>query len=207
MLINFKSLCEKYNFIPSGIIHIGAHELEEMGDYLHMGVENIIWIEGNPEIVEKTKSRISSGNQILLSSLIFDEDDVEVDFNVTNNFQSSSILKLGKHKEYHPTIDVIKTIKLKTSRIETLLDKNGIRSDIYDFVNIDIQGVELRALRGFGKYLECVKYIYTEVNSGSVYEDNDLIGDIDSFLGELGFFRAETSMTQFEWGDAFYVRK
>jgi FkbM family methyltransferase len=207
MLIKFKELCNKYNFVPNGIVHIGAHELEEMSDYNEFGISKVIWIEGNPSLIESGSKKIEGTEQLLFHGLIYDEDNVELDFNITNNMQSSSILKFGKHKEYHPTVDVVEVMKLKSTRVDTLLKENNIEMTEFDFVNLDIQGVELKALKSFGSYLNNVKYIYTEVNSGQVYENNDLISDLDLFLSEKGFIRVETYMTPFEWGDAFYIRK
>lgn len=206
MLIDFSYLCKKYNFIPKGILHIGAHDLEEMSSYHSQGVFNIVWIEGNPDLVSRNFHRVDGTRQKLLSALVYSENDKEVDFNITNNLQSSSILEFGKHKEYHPHVDLVEIRKMKTTRVDTLLEKNEVSPSDFDFVNLDIQGVELQALRGFGKYLEGVKYIYTEVNSGEVYKGNDSILDLDNFLSEFGFKRVETEMTPFEWGDAFYTR-
>ena len=95
---------------------------------------------------------------------------------------------------------------MTTTRVDSLFDKNGINPEEFDFVNLDIQGVELQALKGFGRYLDNIKYIYTEVNSGEVYKNNDSIEDLDLFLSGFGFKRVETEMTPFEWGDAFYIR-
>jgi FkbM family methyltransferase len=207
MLIEFSSLCNRYNFIPKGIIHIGAHDLEEMGSYNSMGVSNIIWIEGNPDLVEKNKHLVEGKDQKLIWGLVYSEDDLELEFKITNNLQSSSILEFGKHKEYHPQVEFIGSKILKTTRIDSLLERNDILPEEFDFVNLDIQGVELHALKGFGKYLENIKYIYTEVNSGEVYKNNDSIEDLDIFLAGFGFERRETEMTPYEWGDAFYIKK
>jgi FkbM family methyltransferase len=206
MLISFSTLCEKYGFVPKGILHIGAHELEEMKSYLDLGVDNIIWIEGNQDLVDKNSKKIAGTSQVMISSVVYSEDDLEMDFNITNNMQSSSLLEFDKHKNYHPSVTIEKTIKVKTSRVDTILEKNSISKDRFDFVNLDIQGVEMKALSGFGEYMDQVKYIYTEVNTGSVYKDNDLLDDLDNFLKGLGFKRVETSMTDYEWGDAFYIR-
>ena len=206
MLIEFPYLCQKYQFTPEGILHIGAHELEEMGPYLSRGVSKIIWIEGNPDLVARNFHRVDGDSQKLFFGLVYSEDGKEVDFNITNNLQSSSILDFGKHREYHPHVDFVESRKMTTTRVDTLLEKNGISPLEFNFVNLDIQGVELQALKGFGKYLDNVKYIYTEINSGEVYKNNDSIEDLDSFLGKLGFKRVETEMTPFEWGDAFYIR-
>jgi FkbM family methyltransferase len=206
MLIDFSHLCQKYQFTPKGIIHIGAHELEEMRSYNSMGVSNIVWIEGNPDLIEKNKSQVEGTNQKLLFGLVYSEDDLELEFKITNNFQSSSILEFGKHKDYHPHVEFIESKILRTTRVDSLLEKNDVSPEEFDFVNLDIQGVELQALKGFGRYLENIKYIYTEVNSGEVYKNNDSIEDLDNFLLGFGFERKETEMTPYEWGDAFYVR-
>jgi FkbM family methyltransferase len=207
MLIEFSYLCQKYQFTPKGIIHIGAHDLEEMSQYLYRGVSKIVWVEGNPDLVSKNSRRVDGTNQKLFHGLVYSEDDKEVEFNITNNLQSSSILEFGKHKEYHPHVDLVESRKMTTTRVDSLLEKNEINPEEFDFVNLDIQGVELQALKGFGKYLDNIKYIYTEVNSGEVYKNNDSIEDLDLFLSEFGFKRVETEMTPFEWGDAFYIRK
>lgn len=207
MLIKFKDICEKYKFIPSGIIHVGAHELEEISDYMGMGVNNIIWIEGNPSLIEEGCKKIKDSNQKLFNALIYDEDGIELDFNITNNLQSSSILEFGKHLEYHPHVEFTHKIKMKTSTIRSLMDRENISPEEFNFINLDIQGVELKALKGLGDYIKNIKYIYTEINTGEVYKENNTLKEMDDFLNSHGFERVETEITPFEWGDAFYIRK
>ena len=207
MLINFIDLCNKYQFTPRGIIHVGAHDLEEKETYESRGIRKIIWVEGNPEIVEKNKLMVDGENQVLLNGLVWEEDGIELPFNITNNLQSSSILKMDKHTGYHPHVNVERTIKLQSVTLSSLLESFGFEPEVYNFINLDIQGVELRALKGFEKYLGGIDYIYTEVNSGSVYEGNDMISSIDEYLSKFGFVRVETKLTEFEWGDAFYKKK
>jgi FkbM family methyltransferase len=208
MLISFDFLCDKYGFTPKGILHIGAHEMEESVDYLKHDIQDIIWIEGNPDLVNSGLNKISgSPNQKILHGLIYSEDDIEMEFKITNNSQSSSILDFGKHNEYHPYVTFVKSIQMKTIRVDSILEKNDICTGTFDFVNLDIQGVELQALKGFGKYIDQVKYIYTEINTGEVYKGNDSLEDIDTYLSSFGFERVEINITPFEWGDAFYIKK
>lgn len=206
MLIKFSDLCSKYKINPKGIIHVGACQMEELDDYKSENIKNVIWIEGNPELVRFNLDKANSEGHILIEGLIYDSDGLEIDFNLTNNIQSSSILDFGKHSEYHPHVTVEKKIKLKTITLNSLLKKNHIELNNFDFLNLDIQGVELRALKGMGEYLDNIKYIYTEINSGEVYKNNDNIQEMDIFLENLGFRRVETKMTPFEWGDAFYIK-
>jgi FkbM family methyltransferase len=205
MLISFNDIVSKYG-LPRGIVHIGAHLMEERSDYLSKGLNNTIWVEANPNIFrninfvnnENSKERAfnfaisENGNQI-------------VKLNVTNNGQSSSLLDLEKHKTHHPHIYVSETIDVESKRVDSLFAENDIDINEYNFVNLDIQGMELSALKSFGELLTKVDFIYTEVNTNFLYKDCCLIGEIDEYLSNYGFKRVETSMTQYEWGDALYV--
>ncbi len=46
--------------------------------------------------------------------VVYDENDKEVDFNITSNGQSSSILQFGSHSSSHPEVKVVNQEKLKT---------------------------------------------------------------------------------------------
>ena len=74
-------------------------------------------------------------------------------------------------------------------------------------MNFDIQGAELKALKGMEEHLSAVDYLYTEVNSDYVYKGCALIGELDEYLQRFGLFRVETKWTDCKWGDAFYIRK
>jgi FkbM family methyltransferase len=202
MLIKFKNIVEKYGR-PNGIIHIGAHLMEEREDYLELGFNNTIWVEANPDLYNKIIKKIE-GQESVFNYVVSDLDDEIVEFNITNNGQSSSILELDKHKIHHPHIYVERTISLKTESMETIINKNNINMDVYDFINIDIQGAELKALQGFGDLLNKIKYIYTEINTNSLYKNCCLVNELDEYLEKYGFERVETYMTEFEWGDALY---
>jgi len=36
-----------------GVIHVGAHRGEEVFDYEKLGVEQVIWVEPNPDVLKK----------------------------------------------------------------------------------------------------------------------------------------------------------
>ena len=207
MLIDLRVLCNKYKFIPKGVLHIGAHAGEELSSYDSLGIENVVWIEGNPKLAEALSKRLESRkDQIVLSYLVSDKDDQDFEFKITNNGESSSILEMDKHLEHHPQIHVVDKINLSSKTLESIISDNEINTDNYDFINLDIQGAELMALKGLGDKIKGFKYIYTEVNTGEVYKGCAKIEELDSYLSEYGFKRVETKITQYEWGDAFYVK-
>lgn len=209
MFISLSDIVNKYNANIRGVLHVGAHLLEERDAYISQNIKNIVWVEGNDELVVKCKEIIDSaeGNDVILNYLVYDEDGKELEFNITNNTQSSSVLPFGKHKQYYSYIDFVKTLKKQTHTLKSIIDLNNINIDNYNMLNLDLQGVELRALRGLGDYIDKLDYIYTEVNNDVIYEGNDFIADIDTYLLKYDFIRAETFMLSEQWGDALYMKK
>lgn len=203
MLISLDHLVNKYNIKFTGILHVGMHEAEEIGVYeKYIGRDKILWIEAMPD---KVKYCISKFPSILIENAIISDIEEDVTFHVSNNGQSSSILELGLHKNLHPEVHYISSFKSRSKRLDNVI--SNYKYIPFNFLNLDIQGVELRALKSLGIYLENIDYIYTEVNSDYVYEKCDLIGDIDQYLSTFGFKRVETSwFGDCKWGDAFYVK-
>lgn len=206
MLIKFNDIVNKYGK-PKGIIHIGAHLMEERNDYLLHGLNNTIWIEANPKIFSKIDYvNNKNSEEKAYNFAISDVDDNWYKFNITNNGESSSILELDKHKIYHPHIHVTEILDVKSKRMDTLLKENSIDIKNYDFINLDIQGVELLALKSFGDIINEFNFIYTEINVNSIYKNCTLVNEIDEYLSKYNFKRVETSLTEFEWGDALYIK-
>ena len=102
MLISLHELVKKYNINFKGILHVGAHECEELSDYeKYISRDKILWIEALEEKVELSKNRYS--NIFIEQAVVSDKNEI-VTFNKSNNGQSSSILELGLHKQFHPHV-------------------------------------------------------------------------------------------------------
>lgn len=209
MLISFDQIKEKYHINPTGVLHIGGSHAEELESYLAGGIERMIWIEAIPEVFEKMEARLEPYHfAVAINACIADIEGKKVDFHITNNDgQSSSMLGLNLHREYHPDVHVVRTIKCITQTMDSIIEKKGFDLTYYDFLNIDLQGAELMALKGMKNNLHKIKYAYVEVNEQELYTGCPLIADIDKYLGSFGLFRVETKMTDCGWGDALYLRK
>jgi len=204
MLISLGELVKGQKLKITGILHVGAHTCEELEEYIRCGVpeQNIYWVEAQQGLVEKiqkTRPKIQ-----IYQAVVSNVDDEEVEFIITNNLQSSSILELEDHKTEHPHVVEQSREKLKTTRLDTLINKENLTK--FNFINLDIQGAELLALQGLGKYLDQVRYIYTEVNVKHLYRNCALLSEIDEFLKQHQFHRVACKMTEHGWGDAFYCR-
>lgn len=208
MLISYDEviyLLKQHNINIQGAFHVGAHECEELLFYKQLGLksEQLIWIDAMQHKVDQAKAR---GIPNVYQGVMSDNDNDVVDFNISNNGQSSSMLEFGTHSKHHPHVHYIDKHQLLTQRIDTFFINNKLDASKYDFWNLDIQGAELMALKGGVDSLKHAKAIYLEVNTEKVYKDCALIGDIDMFLEAHGFTRIRTEMTEYNWGDALYVK-
>jgi FkbM family methyltransferase len=207
MLITFEEinnilLSKNINII--GAFHLGAHECEEMPFYHNLGLKNedIVWVDAIPLKVNEAKNK---GIPNIYNAVITDKDDEEIVFNISNNFQSSSVLEFGTHSQEYSWIEYIDKIHQKSITIDTFFERNNIDASKYDFWNFDIQGAELMALKGAAQSIKCAKALYLEVNEKELYKNCGLISEIDEFLSYYNFKRVLTNMTEHGWGDALYI--
>lgn len=200
-----RELLAKYGIQITGVLHIGAHECEEIDTYNYMNVPSrrVIWIEALEDKVELSQKR---GIPNVYHSVISDKDDETISFMRTNNDQSSSILEFGTHAKHYTWCVEVGRIQMKTTTIDTFMKREAIKNpSLYNFWNFDIQGAELLALKGGEESMKGVKAIYLEVNSEEVYKTCPLIGEIDDYLKIRGFERVHTVMMNEGWGDALYL--
>lgn len=203
MLISLDELIKKYNISLKGILHVGAHECEEIALYeKYLPRNKILWVDALHDKVELCKSKYPD---LLIEFAVVSDKKEIVNWNRSNNGQSSSILNFGLHKQFHPDVHYVFSGKREAVPLSDFIGNYDIS---YNFINLDIQGAELKALKGMESYLNNVDYVYTEVNCDYVYEECALIEEIDEHLLQFNLHRVETSwFGDCKWGDAFYIRK
>ena len=190
-----------------GAIHVGAHEGKERNWYIQQGFDKVIWFEPNKEVFNRLQERIGSVFGHKAHNLgVHDTLDKAVLHIANNNGQSSSILDLGTHKVYYPKIKYIQDQEIQLIRLDNFFSIEGNNISDFNFLNIDVQGVELNVVKSFGTLITKMDYIYTEVNEEYLYCDCTLINEIDTYLNKFGFSRKATRMTSNKWGDAFYLK-
>jgi FkbM family methyltransferase len=213
MLIPLKDLIKKYNCKPKGVLHLGANYGQEAVDYEAAGAKHVWWVEAIPDVFIKMRDSMEKFNFETITctnNCLSDVDGEEVEFKISNNEgQSSSFLDFGTHSVAHPTVKFVKSLRLKTKRFDTLakelVEEGLVNMNHYDFLNIDLQGAELLALKGMGRYLKGFKWLYIEVNKAELYKGCPMVEEIDTFLKD--FERVEIKLTTWGWGDAFYIKK
>lgn len=208
MFIKYHECVKLMKSRPSGVLHIGAHRGQEGVDYSKNGVKKVIWVEANPDWIKDLKERTSplDMEQVYLCNVISDEDGVEVDFNVSNNQQSSSILELGTHATLYPKIKYVEKKRMTARTFKSLVAEHNFNMQEYQFLNVDVQGAELKVLKGLEEFLAGFDALYLEVNNEEVYKGCALTKDIDEYVAGFGFKRIREKFEKGKWGDALYLR-
>ena len=203
MLISMTELRRDYGVRPKVIAHVGAHNGEEFDQYSRIEVVEVHWFEANPIQVEILSNRFANLNsQILVPRAVWDSDNETLKFKVTSNSLSSSLFDLGTHSVKYPDIVPKEEIDVTTIRLDSYFYGKAKP----DFINLDIQGAELKALKGAKEVLNEVSFVYTEVSYEELYLNAPFADEIDSYLKSFGFKRVMSrKLPQDGWGDVLYV--
>jgi FkbM family methyltransferase len=200
MLIDFNIL-KKYNVTPIGVIHVGMHKAEEYPTYKKAGVNSIIFIEANHDLAHRYAP--DDDNCYVVHAAVSDKIE-EIEFHITNNGESSSILELGDHSQIYPHIRYIDSVKMKTTTLDKIIEKVGVYDFHWNVLNMDIQGAELKAMKGLTNWNN-IDAIFTEVNYREMYKGCALEPEITKFLLGKGFVKVEEVDTGCGWGDALFT--
>jgi FkbM family methyltransferase len=211
MIINIKTIAKLYNIKIYGVVHIGLHEGDEILKYIFMGVKNIIGFEANRNVFKKLKKKniynLIPWLKLEFVNIAISDKKGVADFFITSNDLSSSLLKLKKHKQIYPEITEVNSEKVNTDTLNNFFE-NSYNIDDYNFLNMDIQGAELMALKGATKILDKIDIINVELNFDELYENCALSSEIDDFLLNYSFVRVCTNKKFHPtWGDGLYVKK
>src|SRR5690606_20258472 len=103
MLISLEELQSEYSINANGVLHVGAHYGEEAAVYdkLWPGVK-VFWVEADPNSVRVLRKKLRGDrNHVVVAEVVTDMIK-DVEFNIANNGESSSMLEFGTHKKEHP---------------------------------------------------------------------------------------------------------
>ena len=154
----------------SRVLHIGADRGGELPQYKDMGVEEVVWVEANPEVYGELLENLDIMNISEVQShpfnqLISDKDDVELDFNLYYGWDAGHLVGnkgmsslLQARNSWWGSECYRGTIQLNSLSVDTFLERNEIDNS-FDMMNIDTQGAELMVFKGATEVLKNVNVI------------------------------------------------
>jgi FkbM family methyltransferase len=179
-----------------GVIHVGANSGQERDLYNLFGLR-VLWIEPVSDIFRQLQLNIAGyASQQAVQALVTNEDDKEYEFHITNNAgESSSIYALKDHREIWPEVSVVKSEKLISTRLDTLLKSANHDAALYDTLIMDTQGSELLVLKGAVDLLARLRFVKAEAADFESYEGCCVADDLRGYLEPYGF--RETARVRF----------
>ena len=147
MLVDFET---RGLFVPlSGVIHVGAGTGGERFDYAKRGLD-VLWFEPIPSVFKELQRNIADlPKQKAYQFLILDEDDKTYPFHVsTHGGGASSILDFSGHRDKFPSISYVDEVQVSSLTLNTFFKRHSLDPSKYQFLSLDMQGTELRGLRG-----------------------------------------------------------
>ncbi|MBC7992744.1 MAG: FkbM family methyltransferase [Rhizobacter sp.] len=190
---------------------IGAHKFEELRliNRLFPSLQHIYLFEPQAEPLVALKQLAERDSRIKVFPCAVSDTDGVASFNVaSNDGESSSLLKLGTHRELFPEVTMKTVIEVPTRRLDSVLTEHGLANP--DVMIVDVQGAEYLVLKSFSPtVLDGLRLLYTEVSTEALYESAGLLSDVEALLASrfvnLGFapMRADVPMH----GNAVFVAR
>ena len=205
MITNLETLLNKFKIRITGVSHFGAHIGQELDTYNKMEINNIHFFEPQKDSFDILNKRTKEFNNVKIYNVGLGSKSFKTKMYSSDVYDgvSASVLKPTAHKDYFPEVVFDKLI----TEIE-IIKYDDLHIKDVNFLNIDIQGYELEALKGSKNSLKDIDAIYTEVSRKPLYENSCLIRDLDEFLKKHDFIRAGSYWYNFilPHGEAFYVK-
>jgi FkbM family methyltransferase len=196
----------------TGVIHVGANTGQERERYARRGLA-VLWIEPIPDVFATLRANLRGfDRQRALEYLVTDKDGAEYEFHIANNEgQSSSIMDFKDHRDIWPKVAYTGSIRLKSTTLKSLLDKERIDVAQYDALIMDTQGSELLVLKGAEPVLRNFKYIKTEIADFESYAGCCQLPEMEAFMTRHGYrefsrYKAATRLAGGNCYDIVYER-
>lgn len=198
------SLKNKYDLKINGIILIGAHYGNEYGDFLEMGVKNIVMFEPLKNNFSVLSKNIADPNVVLINKALGNENrKIDMFVETANKGMSSSILEPKLHVNQYPHIVFNEREEVDMVRLDDInLDMTN-----YNFILIDVQGYEMEVFKGAEETLKNVDYIITEVNNAELYKGCVMFSNLANYLSKFGYVLMEEDARGATWGDALFIKR
>ena len=202
MLIQFKDIKRFIKTPITGIVHVGAGKLEEIPTYAEMGVEDVIWIEGDKAIADHQQFNLT-GKHILINSVISDKNSYCY-FYEMNNTDFSYILKPKTLFHKNQSLSLRQKHRVPTVKLDSY--RNKYIFPYHNLLVINTNGSEHKVLMGANEILKKVDYIYTKFYIEELYEGAQKLPSFDKLLTIRGFRKMFVSIKPDATAHIFYVR-
>ncbi len=162
----------------------GAHRYQErhLFDHLLPNLEHIYLFEPIPELARQLKQIEMSDTRVRVFPFALSDHNGEQDFFITNNDgESSSLLRLGKHREIFPHVKEVQATRVQCRTLDHVIQNTGMLMP--DLLLLDVQGAEHQILSSLSSDLKRhIQVLYVEASLEEVYQGARCLDDLVALL-------------------------
>lgn len=202
----------KRGVLIKGVIHVGANDGYEIDWYLKLGIKHVLAVEPESSAFDKLTRKFKGVSEVLCyqgalgdikyrgvlkvpdaekfgstngSTLLGELPNCSSTMGVTHQFDGRQEVLVLPFQELAPTLP------------------HFIVKD-YNCLVVDVQGMELQVLKGFGPYLDGMDCLNIECSRVSLYDGEAPASEVVAWLGERGFEAITPIQTH---NDILFVRR
>lgn len=117
---------------------------------------------------------------------------------------SSSLLRPTGHIDFCPTVEFTRKVDVPVTTIDEFAKQHDVAR--IDFMWLDLQGMELKALEGAQALLPTVSSIYLEASTSPLYEGAPTFNEVEQWMKSRGFVPRYVAIPKDGHGNALFVR-
>jgi FkbM family methyltransferase len=199
---------------PAAVVHVGAHEGQEVASYLAAGARRIVLVEANPQHAASLRERFGSRPEVRVVECAAGAEpgtaQLYLHTSRSGDTQSASLLDLAELGE----VGTVRTAGAIEVEVRTLDDIAA--GEPCDLLVVDVQGAELLALKGATALLRSVRAVICEIELRPLYEGAPSEAAVAELLAGAGLERADAlyyelttaaGERRLAWGDVLFVRR
>ena len=175
-----------------GVIHVGANDGYEIDWYLKLGIKHIFAVEPENESFRKLAQKFQATPGVFLSHVALGDTMGRKILKVPPRGTGGSTFLVELHSS--PAVTGVthdysesQEVTMTTFRALLPLFYDLIRVEDYNCLVVDVQGMELQVLKGFGPHLDGMDCLNIECSEVPLYEGEAPASEVVAWLGERGF--------------------
>lgn len=196
-----------------GVVHVGANDGEEIPWYIHMGHVPVLAIEPLPTafgaLAVRAVSIPGASGQVLLCPFALSDEPGTLRLHVDSRGtgKGSTAKAPIPHPDHEWTYEDVyqrDLLSVPVYRFDEWAASNTIDLGQYNTLVVDVEGMELEVLRGFGDTLDGFNFLNIECSERPVFDGQASAYEVEAYLRDRGFRRDSPI---FSHDDVMYVRE
>lgn len=175
-----------------GLVHVGANDGAEIPFYRQYGASPIICFEPHPEALARATDIWGGEPGIFLIGCGLSDQSGSVEFIVPidgDDEKTSRYLPIPTDGHDWTRVAAGERIVRPVMRFDEWARQAHLEVSLFDALVVDVQGMEMEVLQGFGEYLPYFTFLAVEMSEKPMYEGEAPAAEIIHWLDGRGFMR------------------